>query len=59
MASRYLLFTGFYYSMLAKEKINTGKFGDEYPRYIWRVPRVNLLLAAVRMMRHKRKGVAK
>jgi protein-S-isoprenylcysteine O-methyltransferase Ste14 len=45
--------------MSAEEKINTGRFGDEYLRYIWRVPRANLLLGAARMMRHKRKGVAK
>lgn len=42
-----------YYSMLAEEKLNTRKFGDEYLRYMRRIPRVNLLLGAIRLFRRR------
>jgi protein-S-isoprenylcysteine O-methyltransferase Ste14 len=42
-----------YYSMLAEEKLNTRKFGDEYLRYMRRVPRVNLLLGIIRLFQRR------
>ena len=33
------------------------KFGDDYKRYMQRVPRMNLLLGIIRLLRHKREKV--
>ena len=44
-----------YYSMIDEEKSNIEKFGDDYKRYMQKVPRANFLLGIIRPLQHKRK----
>jgi protein-S-isoprenylcysteine O-methyltransferase Ste14 len=40
-------------AMIAEEKINLEKFGDPYRDYMRRVPRMNIVLGIIRLMRKK------
>lgn len=40
-----------YYSMIAEERINIEKFGEDYKRYMEKVPRMNLLLGIIKSVR--------
>jgi len=44
-----------YWNMLLEERSNVGRFGDGYVAYMQRVPRANLFLGLVRLLR-RRKG---
>lgn len=46
----------FYLCMRWEEQANTEKFGDDYNRYMQRVPRANFLLGIVRLARRRRRG---
>jgi len=43
-----------YLIILSGDEKNIEKFGDDYKRYIQKVPRVNLLLGLIRLLRKKR-----
>lgn len=43
-----------YLAMIREEKMNIEKFGDEYERYMQKVPRINLLAGIIRQMRYKK-----
>ena len=47
-----------YWNMLLEERSNVGRFGDGYVAYMQRVPRANLFLGLVRLLR-SRKGQLK
>lgn len=40
-----------YYSMVAEERINVEKFGDDYSRYMEKVPRMNFLSGIIKTIR--------
>ena len=40
-----------YYFMIAEEKMTIKKFGDEYLEYMKRVPRINIILGILRVLR--------
>jgi len=44
----------FYRDVLREEQISIEKFGDDYKRYIQRVPRMNLIVGVIRLLRRKR-----
>jgi protein-S-isoprenylcysteine O-methyltransferase Ste14 len=43
-----------YLGMRVEEQSNIKKFGDDYTRYMDRVPRMNFLVGLVRLLRRKR-----
>lgn len=45
----------FYLSMGQEERSNIEKFGDDYKRYMSKVPRMNILLGVIRVMRRKKR----
>jgi protein-S-isoprenylcysteine O-methyltransferase Ste14 len=45
----------FYRDILREEQMSVEKFGDDYRRYIERVPRMNLLIGILRYLRQRRK----
>ena len=44
----------FYKDVLREEQMSIVKFGDEYKRYMQKVPRMNLLLGVMRLLNKKR-----
>ena len=44
----------FYIDILREEQMSIEKFGDDYKRYIQKVPRTNLILGVMRFLRGKR-----
>ncbi|MGD2253626.1 MAG: isoprenylcysteine carboxylmethyltransferase family protein [Anaerolineales bacterium] len=44
--------------MRSEEQSNLARFGDDYRRYVQKVPRMNLVLGWIRSMRRKRNGDA-
>ena len=44
----------FYKDVLREEQMCIEKFGDDYKRYMQKVPRMNLLLGVIRLLRRKR-----
>jgi protein-S-isoprenylcysteine O-methyltransferase Ste14 len=46
--------TLFYKDVLREEQMSIEKFGDDYKRYMQKVPRMNLLLGVIRLLRRKR-----
>jgi protein-S-isoprenylcysteine O-methyltransferase Ste14 len=44
----------FYRDVLKEEQMSVEKFGDDYKRYIRRVPRMNLILGVIRLLNRKR-----
>ncbi len=48
----------FYNDMRREDKIDVARFGDDYVRYMERVPRMNFVLGAVRLLRRSRQGGA-
>jgi protein-S-isoprenylcysteine O-methyltransferase Ste14 len=50
--------TLFYRDVLREEQISVGKFGDDYKRYMERLPRMNLLIGILRYLRQRRKAVS-
>jgi len=45
----------FYKDVLREEQMSIEKFGDDYKRYMQKVPRMNLLLGILRLLRRRRK----
>lgn len=45
--------TLFYRDVLREEQMSIAKFGDDYQRYMRKVPRMNLLLGVTRLLRKK------
>jgi protein-S-isoprenylcysteine O-methyltransferase Ste14 len=43
-----------YMGMRGEERSNIEKFGDDYKRYMQRVPRMNFLAGVIRLLRRKR-----
>ena len=43
----------FYLSMGQEERSSINKFGDDYRRYMKKVPRINIFLGVIRLMRRK------
>jgi len=46
--------TLFYRDVLREEQMTIEKFGDDYKHYMQKVPRMNLLLGAIRLLHRKR-----
>jgi protein-S-isoprenylcysteine O-methyltransferase Ste14 len=46
--------TLFYKDVLREEQMSIAKFGDDYTRYMRKVPRMNLVLGLIRLLRRKR-----
>ena len=44
----------FYRDILREELMSIEKFGNDYERYIRRVPRMNLILGVIRLLKRKR-----
>jgi len=44
----------FYKDVLKEEQMSAEKFGDDYKRYMQRVPRMNLLIGIQRLLRRRR-----
>jgi protein-S-isoprenylcysteine O-methyltransferase Ste14 len=44
----------FYKDVLREEQMSVKKFGDDYRCYMQKVPRMNLLLGVIRLLRRKR-----
>ena len=45
----------FYKDILKEEQMSIERFGDDYKRYMERVPRMNLLIGTLRYLRQRRK----
>ena len=45
----------FYVDILKEEQMSDEKFGDDYRRYMERVPRMNLLIGILRYLRQRNK----
>jgi protein-S-isoprenylcysteine O-methyltransferase Ste14 len=45
----------FYRDILREEQMTVEKFGDDYRRYMKRVPRMNFLVGILRLLRQRRK----
>jgi protein-S-isoprenylcysteine O-methyltransferase Ste14 len=45
----------FYRDVLREEQMSVVKFGDDYKRYMERVPRMNFLIGILRLLRRRRK----
>ncbi len=46
----------FYVDVLKEERMSQKKFGDKYGRYMERVPRMNILVGVLRVLRKRRDG---
>ena len=46
----------FYMDVGKEEETNIEKFGDDYRRYMEKVPRMNVVVGAMRLLRRSRKG---
>ena len=44
-----------YWSMLLEERSSIKKFGDDYKRYMQRVPRMNIILGVIRLLRSRKR----
>lgn len=44
----------FYRDVLREEQMSVEKFGDDYRRYMQKVPRMNLLLGVIHLLLRKR-----
>jgi protein-S-isoprenylcysteine O-methyltransferase Ste14/ubiquinone/menaquinone biosynthesis C-methylase UbiE len=44
----------FYKDVLREEQMSVEKFGDDYRRYMERVPRMNFLIGILRLLRHRK-----
>ena len=47
------IIVGTYYEMVKAEKGLIIKFGDDYKRYMQKVPRMNFILGIIRLLRKK------
>ncbi len=45
----------FYLDILREEQMSIVKFGDEYKRYMQKVPRMNIVLGIIRLLKHRTK----
>jgi protein-S-isoprenylcysteine O-methyltransferase Ste14 len=45
-----------YIGMREEERSNIEKFGDAYKRYIQSVPRMNLLVGVIKLVRRRKRG---
>jgi protein-S-isoprenylcysteine O-methyltransferase Ste14 len=45
----------FYKDVLREEQMSIEKFGDDYKRYMQKVPRMNLLVGVIRLLRRRKK----
>jgi len=45
----------FYRDVLREEQMSVEKFGDDYKRYMERVPKMNFLIGILRLLRRRRK----
>jgi len=50
----WILFLG--NAIRGEEKVNIERFGDDYKRYVQSVPRVNILVGAMRLLRRSKRG---
>jgi len=46
----------FYIDVLREEQMSIVKFGDEYERYMQKVPRMNFMLGVIRLLKRSKKG---
>ena len=46
-----------YLIMLSDEQRNAEKFGDEYKRYMQKVPRINFVLGVIRLLQRRKREV--
>jgi protein-S-isoprenylcysteine O-methyltransferase Ste14 len=53
--SAVLGFALFYRDILREEQMSIEKFGEEYKRYMEKVPRMNFLIGILRLLRQRRK----
>ena len=47
--------TLFYLDVLREEQMSVVKFGDEYRGYMQKVPRMNIVLGIIRLLKHRTK----
>jgi protein-S-isoprenylcysteine O-methyltransferase Ste14 len=47
--------TLFYRDVLTEEQMSIDKFGDDYKRYMQKVPRMNLLLGVIRLLQRRKR----
>jgi protein-S-isoprenylcysteine O-methyltransferase Ste14 len=45
-----------YYAMRREEQANIERFGDDYQRYMQKVPRINFLVGIIRLVRRSKRG---
>lgn len=46
----------FYIDVRKEEQSNIEKFGDDYKRYMQKVPRMNFLVGVIRLLRRRKRG---